>query len=269
MARRAEWATALVVGGLSSALAVPVAAKDSEGPPMPEPVIGETITDIDRAESGELELDLTGSFARARTGATAWSSSLEVEWGATEGLGLALETGVTFPPDTGTEFTGSAGVSYGLIHDRTHDFHLQIEGRARLWGSAAETISVTDPGDSTMRLAFGVRLGFRRGVWTLRAGLGAEAVGESAHPVPVWASLSGFLSFGPDGGLGFVGLDLDGNWARRAPLLLAPTVVFILGSAVSSPIRIGAAFPVSPGGQGIPASYGAILRFIYEPTMGG
>src|SRR5216684_1877339 len=59
---------------------------------MPEPVLGESITDIDGSEAGEVEVDLTGVVGRAG-GAKLWQGSVEIESRVTDRLGLEIEIG--------------------------------------------------------------------------------------------------------------------------------------------------------------------------------
>src|SRR5207245_9399025 len=61
---------------------------------MPEPLLTESITDLDGALAGEVEIDVSASVLRRATGPGQWQSSVEVEWRAVERLGLALERGV-------------------------------------------------------------------------------------------------------------------------------------------------------------------------------
>ena len=62
---------------------------------MPEPVLEESITDIDRDEAGELEADAIAGGTRSGDGVRRWQSSVEVEWAATRDLGVALESGAS------------------------------------------------------------------------------------------------------------------------------------------------------------------------------
>ncbi len=252
-------------------VALPAAAMERNQPPMPEPLITESITDIDGIEAGELELDVTGLLLRAPSaGSTAWAASLEVEWRATDRLGLALESALGL--ENGTSETGSlldvrAGISYVLLHDLAYDFHLQLEGKVRVLGDTPETVAGVDPGEPLMRTAFGLRVGWRTGAWTLRAGMGAQAFGDSAHALPVWATLAGLVGLGPGGRFGFAGVDVASDWARRAPITVAPTVVAYVGPRFAAPLRFGLAFPWSPGGGGLPSSFAALLRVMYDASV--
>src|SRR2546430_7009301 len=56
---------------------------------MPEPLLTESITDLDGALAGEVEIDVSASVLRGTTGPGQWQSSVEVEWRGVEGLGPA------------------------------------------------------------------------------------------------------------------------------------------------------------------------------------
>src|SRR2546429_3571929 len=47
---------------------------------MPEPLLTESITDLDGALAGEVEIDVSASVLRGTTGPGQWQSSVEVEW---------------------------------------------------------------------------------------------------------------------------------------------------------------------------------------------
>jgi hypothetical protein len=98
----------------------------------------------------------------------------------------------------------------------------------------------------------------RRGRFTLRATAGGEAFGAVAHaPLHTDAALlTGFL---PDERYGFVAVDVRADWARRAPLVVAPELVAD-GSAFGIPLRFGAALPVNVGARRTAESFGIALR---------
>src|ERR1019366_4087619 len=77
----------LVVAALTAAAGAlttgPVGAAEPDGGrvPIPEPVLAETVADIDGTEAGELELEVNGASLRALHGGRyAIDGSLEVEW---------------------------------------------------------------------------------------------------------------------------------------------------------------------------------------------
>jgi hypothetical protein len=57
---------------------------------------------------------------------------------------------------------------------------------------------------------------------------------------------------------------VEEDWARRASLIIAPTLVLYAWRA--APLRIGIALPWSAGVAGLPPTVGAMLRVIYEAT---
>lgn len=57
---------------------------------MPEPILVESITDLDTQRAGELELEV-GTSTLSKHGS--WATRLEAEWRVTGRLGLMLEAG--------------------------------------------------------------------------------------------------------------------------------------------------------------------------------
>jgi len=229
---------------------------------MPEPLIGESITDIDRSEAGELEIDFTTSAWRTTTpGLNLWSSSIEVEWGATKHLGLALDfsgaTGVgqnsaAVPFDLGLRL----GAAWALIHDFERDIHLQLEASARVLKE--ETENSLELGESSRRGAVDLRGGARRGLWTLRGALGIGLGGSGPRAVSLRGSVAIFHELKPWTRIGFAGLEVEADGGRTDPVVLAPTVVFGW-----SRLRLGSALVGNVTGAGL--SLGVMLRVIYEP----
>jgi hypothetical protein len=237
---------------------------------MPEPLIGESITDLARSEQGELEVDLTGTLRPATATTSAlWAGSLEAEWRATERLGLAMEVGFSNagadPGSSGsTETSFRAAASWALLHDFARDFHLQAEASVRLLReNEADLGRLVDPGNSRLPVSFGLRGGIRQGAWTVRGALGAAAGGGSAHAVPLRGDISLFGEFRCGGICGFAGLELDGDWSWRDPWLLAPTVVFD-GARFGLPLRLGLAAPLALSAEGTRGA--VLLRLIYEAS---
>jgi hypothetical protein len=60
---------------------------------MPEPLLGESITDLDGANAGEVEIDLNGMALRRATTAGAWSSG---PLGSPGGAALSLRVATSF-----------------------------------------------------------------------------------------------------------------------------------------------------------------------------
>jgi hypothetical protein len=230
--------------------------------PMPEPLIGESITDIDRSEAGELEIDFTVVARRTRLPTlNVATGAIELEWGVTRHLGLAFEVGVSkgLGPDSASvpfEPGLRAAAAWGLFHDFAHDIHLQLESSARVLSERNEGLIESE--DSPMRASVDLRGGARQGQWTLRSGIGVGFGGHSRHAVPIRANLAVFSELRPSAPIGFVGLEVDGDWGRRNPVFLAPTMVF-----GSHPFRLG--FGILTAITDVGPSPGILVRLIYEP----
>jgi len=104
----------------SSAVAVPAESKErSRSEAMPEPVLGESVTEIDGTEAGEIELDLTAVIGRTG-GTNLWQASVEIESRVIDRLGLELELGYSDSftsnvPDEGSTFGCSRPGPYCTI----------------------------------------------------------------------------------------------------------------------------------------------------------
>src|SRR5260370_30376570 len=126
--------------GLFAVAQLGLPARAAEGQPgktpMPEPLIGESITDLDRSEAGELEIDFTVVARRTRLPTlSVGSGAIELEWGVTRDLGLAVEVGISkgLGPDSAlVSFEPGLRVAAagGLIHDFARDIHLHLESSA-------------------------------------------------------------------------------------------------------------------------------------------
>ena len=241
------------------------AEPDERREPIPEPVLAETVTDIDGTDVGELELEANGALLRAlRGGRYAVDGSLEVEWLVARHLGLRAEPTLSRDADDVPAVTAagvSGGVSWKLVQDFERQFHVQAEVLARVpW----EASPIVQPGDPARPLAFDLRAAFRRGVLTLRGSAGVGVFGESEH-VPLRASLAALLPFEASGRFGFWGIELDGDGARTAPLVAALDVVPNFAPA-GLPFRIGLAVPWAVGERGDRPSTGLFLRLFYESS---
>src|SRR6267378_2224151 len=188
---------------LRTAGASPVRAK------MPEPLLTESITDLDDERAGEVEVDVNGSAFRRTSAVRQWQSSVEVEWRALERLGLALDLGVgrALGQATSPVMSVRPAASCVLTHSQPLDFHLMAEVSARVSHDATE--DVQDPGDGALPLSGGIRFGIRHGLLTVRTFLGAGAGGHSAHAVPLRAQAAVLAEFGREGRLGFAGFEMD------------------------------------------------------------
>src|SRR5919108_788651 len=172
-----RWAQiSVVVAGYGAAFAA--AALDSRR--MPEPLIGESVTDIDGTQAGELEIDASGIVARP---GGEWNTALEIEGRGLSRLGVLVEG--TLSGDNTESAAGGlrASLAFLLLHDEEHDFHLMIDATARLFENAV----ASELGEPTERIAFSLRGGIRRDWLTLRGSLGAGAGTHSAHAVPLRA----------------------------------------------------------------------------------
>jgi hypothetical protein len=210
---------------------------------MPEPLFNETMTDVDGDEAGEFELELNGSrFQSLRRGAYAMQASLEGESAESHNL-LGI----------------NGGISWKLIQDFQHDFHLQAElgGRYRLDPSVA-----TDPGESALPFVLDLRTGMREGRWTFRGSFGAEAGGTAAH-VPVRGSLGVYTPFGSSDRYGFWGIEADADGGRQHPIVVAVNVVPSL-IALGLPFKIGLGVPWAIGVRGTEPTLGLLVRLFYE-----
>ena len=186
---------------------------------MPEPLVVESLTDIDGIEAGEVEIDSTGLLARHF-----WSASAEIEWRALSHLGLGVEVG-------GDE--DGAGIHLGASVPLVHaGVHLMLEGSARLPDSAGEI----EPGETALPYAFGLRAGARLGRLTLRAAADAEWSSDRAS---IFASGATLISFGPEG-RGFAGVELAVDGARTDEVAVVPEAAYLFGV-----VRLGLAVPIT------------------------
>jgi len=217
---------------------------------MPEPLLGESITDIDNAQAGEFELDATGLFRRP---GDLWNSGLEIEWRALPRLGLALEAAGSRQGSDGKGIGGSfrPSASFVLLHDPVRDLHFMADATARLFENDADA----EPGEPALPVAFSLRGALRRGTLTLRGAIGAGVGGHSAHAVPLRAQAAALL----EAQFGFWGIEIDGDLARSSPWVIAPQTVLGTGS-----FQVGAALTWEPGVNRLGALVRLILQFDAE-----
>jgi hypothetical protein len=134
-----------------------------------------------------------------------------------------------------------------LLHDETRDFHLMVDAMARLFeGDVAPEL-----GETSLPLVVSLRGGIRQSWLTVRAALGAEAGGHSAHVIPLRTDAA-VLAEAP---FGFYGIEGSADFARSSPWMVAPEAVF--GTGV---VQVGAALPWEPG----TGRFGALARLIVE-----
>jgi len=224
---------------------------------MPEPVLSESVTDIDGSRAGELEVDLTG-FGGHGGDAHLWQGTLEVETRVTDHLGLAVEFGYSWAstPESGPGLRVAA--SWSLLHNFEIGLHGQVELSARFVGQVENGPNL---GDSRLPFSGAFRLGLDRQWWTLRLGVGAATGGApSAHAIPAFASVTVFLNFG-EGRWCSLGLDSLADWTRPNPFTVAPTLL-LNGNPIHLPWKIGVVALYGPSGGGQPSWFGLVVRLI-------
>jgi hypothetical protein len=260
-------------GRLGSAIAIAVAvvarsaaASDGDGDearaPLPEPLLTETITDIDGSDVGEVEVEANGANLRAvRGGAFAVDASLEVEWLMTRRFGVRAEP--TMSEDSWGARTTAGGVSGGASWKVFQDFrrrlYVDAEIVARLpWDSSP----IIEPGDPMSPAAVDVRAGFGRGPLTLRwsAGMGVTRPDDR---IPLRGSLALLAPFEESGRFGFWGVEIDADGSRRAPVVAAVEIVPNFEPA-GLPLRLGLALPWTVGAAADQPSVGIFVRLFYE-----
>ena len=248
---------------LCSISAVSRADERSGSRKLPEPVLAETITDIDGAEAGEVEFDAVVSTARSRRHERSWQSALEVEWRATERLGLALQGGAAGTSREGNAGPGMrAGASWMVLRDFARDLYLQAELNVRIVDGARGLADV-DVSDAALPISFGLRWGIRLAPLTLRAGLGGQVDPQRAHDRPFWQSIAILLAPGSDARIGFTGIEILADWAYEHPLAIAPDLQ-LDGARYGLPIRLGLAVPWKPRAASDEPSLGVYVRIIVE-----
>jgi hypothetical protein len=239
-------------------------AAPAERPPLPESLLTESATDVDAEEAGEttFEANLASMGARAG-GARATFTSLEVEWRVLRQFGLRLEPSYAHIVDPGGDarhdrFGLAGALALSLFHDFPRDVHIQLELLGRTPESANER--VFEPEETELPLAADLVTAVRRGIWTLRTTVGAEAGGSFAH-APLHTDMALLTPFQGDGQFGFFGIEVRADWARENPLVLAPEVVAIT-TPVGLPFSLSLALPVNVGASDTATSFGIFLRLM-------
>ena len=226
--------------------------------PFPEPLVGESSTNIEGTEAGELEFDVNAAALRPSGGSSSKSLSVEAEWRVTDRLGVMLEAGIgRLDPPATTEWGIRTGLSWSLLHDPGRDFHLQAEVTGRFGDDEA---GADGPIELPHPYSAGIRAAIRSGSFTARAGAGA-AFGDGASLFAQMAllwNLSGALS------KGFAGVEVNGNVGSGPPLSLVPQL-FVSVPFLPVPTAVGLGIPWSPALRaGQQASIGGILRLVVE-----
>ncbi|GAC1364922.1 MAG: hypothetical protein NVSMB47_16400 [Polyangiales bacterium] len=227
---------------------------------MPEPLLEETITDVDRDEPGELEIDALLAGVRDQLGHRSWQTGVEVEWGVTSRLGLAAESGTSrADADDRSRFAGATfGASYAVLHDVARDLHAQLEAGAHVFGD--HDAVAHEPGDTQLPYGLALRGGWRRGWATLRPAVGVSIGATSPHlPLRAAVALLGALPRAA----GFCGVELGVDGGRAAPLFVALDVLAD-PTSLGVPFRLGVALPWTPRTGVQPSTFGVFLRAIAE-----
>jgi hypothetical protein len=264
MRRHRRATTWLVALSLLSRVPAVLADDESPRPPMSEPILEETTTDIDGTEPGEREIEVNVSLLRSRRGgAFDLQLSPELEVLVLRRLGVKVEPfferGAQAGSPPGNSAGIGAGVSWKLLQDFEHDFHLQAEASGVY---PADTSTFVQPGESPLPFSFDLRSGIRRGAWTLRNSVGVSAGGPSAH-VPLRGSAAVLTDLEPSGRFGFWGIEVEADGARAHPVVLAIDLVPTLTPA-GLPFSLGFVLPYSVGAPGTAPSYGFFLRLFIE-----
>lgn len=228
--------------------------------PMPEPVLGESVADIDGSYAGELEVDVTALVGRQ----SSWAGAVAIEARVLDWLGLEAEAEYSRAPAASEgEVELRVLGSLSFLHDFERGLHGQVEIGGRL---TAEPEQGPNLGEPRAPISSGVRLGLDQRWWTLRLGLGAAFGSDSAHAVPAWASATAFLNLGRDRWAS-LGLDGEADWTRGNPFTLAPTLL-LDARTLHWPVRLALVTPYGFAGGGAEAWFGLVVRLIGEFDIG-
>jgi hypothetical protein len=201
---------------------------------MAEPILGETVTDIDGRDAGEIEIDMHGIVPHVR--GTTWAvGEVGVEARVTRRLGVELEGAIAGWSGVGGRGDVLARGSFMLYHGTRHDLHVQLEARA---GVDYTLGTPTFPSSEGAAFAIGARVGYRTGWLVLRGGAGA-AISDEGH-APIWADLAAFVQLGHAGS--FAGIETTTDWTSATPAIVCPEVELSLGDvklALGAPIFLG------------------------------
>ena len=249
---------ALVAAG-SAARADDDAHDDDAYDQIAEPLIGESVTDIDGTEPGEAEVDLTAMAARRLDASNAGTAELEAEVKLTHRLGVNLL--IDLNGDDGRpvgQVVLSAGASYGLLHDYKRQFHLSLEANATLYGGVIGALKHNDFGAP---YTVGLRAAWRHGWFTTRYGLGLALDGD--RNIPLFAAVAFVGEWGRHNRRSFAGIDIVSDWSSQVPLTIAPEVA--LGFKIHElPMRVGLALPLNIGYRREDFSVGGLVRIVFE-----
>lgn len=254
----ARWALlALLAAGTGARAQAPAARAR-----LPEPLLGESLTDLDGVEAGELELDLTAAALGLRDGGRALRTSVEVEWRALPRLGLGVDLGLSGGQGGPPGVSAQVAASFSLLHEQALGLHLQAEGSLRVL-EADESLEAADLGDAALPASLGLRGGLWLGPLALRTLLGLGLLGPSAHAVPLRAQAALLWPLGDGGRFGALGVEADGDWGLWSPLVLAPDLILDAGPW-GLPLRLAVAVPWSPQARTGEAQLGLMVRLMLE-----
>jgi hypothetical protein len=236
---------------------------------LPEPLVGEAITDLDAREEGEFEVDLgVKAVSRRATGAVFFDSEIEGEWRATRLYGMALEVG--FARISGGLLTDPPLVSVRMAHSFTflqsyaYELFAQLQVGIRLY-PWSEDIGL-ELGASALPLSLRLQVAHRRGAATLYASVGLSG-GRAPVEIAVLANLSVFFEAGATvGGIRRrfeLGVELDADRARAIPWAAIPQVAINV-APLRVPIRIGIGLPLFLGTASGELPFGVLLRLTIE-----
>lgn len=203
---------------------------------LPEPLIGETITDIDGVEAGELEVDFNGGLSLVPRGRQ--QLTVEAEWRPLRRMGVTAEFGAA----QGLALLGRAGLSWAW--HPAENWHLQAEA---VWHGDVLGVAADLPGDARQPWYAGLRAGGWAGALAVRAGAGVSAGGVSARAVPAYATLALLLPLAV-GEESAAGLETEADWARVHVWVFAPH--FTLGWS-GGDWRLQCSLPLSGDGIGL------------------
>lgn len=201
-------------------------------PRMPEPLLLDSTTDIDSDDAGELEIDLLGAAARGGSAAT-----IEAEWRGTQRLGISLQLQAARGAER-DDVGASAVLSWALHHQDDPDLHLQAFARLRIPFTVEDDAAILDPADPVLPASAGIQGAIRRGVFTVRSELAAEAGGGGPHRVSARGGAALILG----GRAGFAAAEILGDLARSSRWTLAAEASAAV-PGLGLPLRLGVAVP--------------------------
>ncbi len=247
-------------------MAVLTTAGRAAATPIAEPVMGEAVTDVDSATSGEIEVDSSATLLRRRSdGALFWRSETELEYRLTRwaGLGLGLEfSGGDARSQRQTElFEVAPSLGLSIWHDWKREIHVQLEASARLGEQSIDQTRLADQGfeagESFLPYAVRLRVAWRHDRLVLRPSAGMSFGGDSPRKLPVLAEMAVLVTWGREQ-LNSLGIENSIDLGRLAP--------YMVGPGISVGIRaIGPLIPVMKVGLALPITFGTDGR---QPIAG-